>query len=74
MPIRYAVALYGAVWLFLTLDARLHGRSTPRPAPDACAASGRGGGPVGHAASVAAVATVAAVAAVAAVDCASGRR
>jgi hypothetical protein len=41
MPIRYAVALYGAVWLFLTLDARLHGRSAAPPPAGACAAAPR---------------------------------
>ena len=41
MPIRYALALYGAVWLFLTLDARLHGRSATLPSADACAAAPR---------------------------------
>ncbi len=41
MPIRYALALYGTVWLFLTLDARLHGRSATLPPVDACAAAHR---------------------------------
>ena len=50
MPIRYAIALYGAVWLLLTLDARLHGRSAPPPSADACAATLGGGGARRHAA------------------------
>ena len=50
MPIRYAVALYGAVWLFLTLDARLHGRGTAPPAlADACAVSDRAAASAGQA-------------------------
>ena len=62
MPIRYAVALYGAVWLFLILDARLHRRSAARPLADACAVSGPRLGTTGQPASLATP------------DCATGRR
>ena len=49
MPLRYALVLYGAVCLFITLDARLHGRIASRPLAGACAADAADGRSSAHA-------------------------